>query len=45
MHYLSLVTESLASPRPGFYEFFCGGGMARVEVGRHRFPSGSREKS
>jgi DNA (cytosine-5)-methyltransferase 1 len=27
------VTESLASPRPGFYEFFCGGGMARVGLG------------
>ena len=27
------VTESPASPRPGFYEFFCGGGMARVGLG------------
>jgi DNA (cytosine-5)-methyltransferase 1 len=27
------VTESPASLRPGFYEFFCGGGMARVGFG------------
>jgi len=39
------VSDSPIQRRPGFYEFFCGGGMARVEVGRHRFPSGSREKS
>jgi DNA (cytosine-5)-methyltransferase 1 len=33
MLYRSLVTESPTSPRPGFYEFFCGGGMARVGLG------------
>jgi DNA (cytosine-5)-methyltransferase 1 len=33
MLYPSLVTESPASPRPGFYEFFCGGGMARAGLG------------
>lgn len=30
MLYLERVTELPAFPRPGFYEFFCGGGMARV---------------
>jgi len=33
MLYPPLVSESPTSPRPGFYEFFCGGGMARVGLG------------
>jgi DNA (cytosine-5)-methyltransferase 1 len=33
MLYPAPVNESPAFPRPGFYEFFCGGGMARVGLG------------
>ena len=33
MLYPPVVSESPTSLRPGFYEFFCGGGMARVGLG------------
>jgi DNA (cytosine-5)-methyltransferase 1 len=33
MLYSPPVSESPTSPQPGFYEFFCGGGMARVGLG------------